>query len=718
MAWSQDGALAGQERRVLGLESSDDFRTNLGIVNPTGSLEQSFLVKILDAGGVEAGRAYYRLGPRAHIQRNDILREMGLEGAGFTAVVRRTRAEALGGGVTTEAPDFVVYGSKVDQRSNDPTYLEAQTETTQSGLPRHRVVPAAANTVGNDGSLWRTDVTVHAANEGGVAALVVELVPTGGTGIPGGNPERLVTSIRGGETKSLSDIIGASFPDHEVAALVVRGLAGGAGSTDLRVASRTWTPTGDGSATMGQGIPGIPRRSISDPVVIPGLEASAEFRTNLGLVNPSLNLRQTFELEVFSGDGSRAGALSYVLEPWSHLQINGILDELELEGEGFSAIVTLTESENLMLKPSESWDPVFMAYGSRVDRATNDPTFIEGVRLTPEPPKGQGDWVDFSTDEPWYRCPSGPAPDEATVVRAFERAAHWFGSENHRSVTREVDFPSTGEWNQVGLRLHLECPESGICDHWDRTGSLQLVLNPADPEDEWEYLEVMRHITPYRVGMCQYVDITPLAPLLTGRQTLVSWIDTWVGPGPFGWRRLADHLRFRLLSGRGSNTRRGGQHLGPAEHRRRRPRPRSQRGFADRAGGGGHPGGREPRRGKADHHRAFVRQLGKLRRVLRHAPGPLSRRREAVGPAVANRLRAQPRCQSAGDLAVRPQRLVSRRHHHRSDHRCHRHGDSGGDRDTRLRHPDGQDARYENTNPGGGSTPIEWVSLQLYIFRD
>ena len=111
VAWSQDGVLAGQERRILDLESSDDYRTNLGIVNPTGSLDQSFLVKILDAGGAEAGRVYYRLGPHAHIQRNDILRELGLEGSGYTAVVRRTRAESVGGGAATEAPDFVVVGS-------------------------------------------------------------------------------------------------------------------------------------------------------------------------------------------------------------------------------------------------------------------------------------------------------------------------------------------------------------------------------------------------------------------------------------------------------------------------------------------------------------------------------------------------------------------------------------------------------------------------------
>ncbi len=166
VAWSQDGALDGQERRVLDLESSDDFRTNLGIVNPTGSVEETFLVKILDAGGAEVGSVYYRLGPHAHIQRNDILRELGLEGSGFTAVVRRTRAEAVGGGTTSEPPDFVVYGSKVDQRSNDPTYLAAQVETTQSGLPKHRVIPAAARIDGADGSSWQTDVTIHSAGGG------------------------------------------------------------------------------------------------------------------------------------------------------------------------------------------------------------------------------------------------------------------------------------------------------------------------------------------------------------------------------------------------------------------------------------------------------------------------------------------------------------------------------------------------------------------------
>jgi hypothetical protein len=65
-----------------------------------------------------------------------------------------------------------------------------------------------------------------------------------------------------------------------------------------------------------------------------------------------------------------------------------------------------------------------------------------------------------------------------------------------------------------------------------------MVLGGAEDENP-EHIELARHITPYRMGMCQYIDITGLAPLLTGKRTLKSWIDTWVGPGHSdgeGWR--------------------------------------------------------------------------------------------------------------------------------------------------------------------------------------
>jgi len=723
VAWNQDGVLVEPERRVLDLESSSDFRSNLGIVNPTSSIEETFLVEILDAGGESVGTKYYRLGPRAHLQINDILGEFDLEGDHFTAVVRRTRWEEVGEGTmsTDSQPDFVVYGSKIDQRSNDPTYLEAQTETTQSGLPRHRVIPAAARTPGNHGAQWRTDVAIHSVGDGGVSALVVELIPSGPDGIGSGSPERMVTTIRGGETKSLDDIIGTNFPDHQVAALVIQGLAGGVGNTDLRVLSRTWTPTADGEATMGQGIPGIPRRSLAEPVVIPGLEESTAFRSNVGLVNPSRNIRQTLLVEVFDPTQQVIQGLEVTMEPWSHRQfsIDSMIPGLpNLEGPGHTAVVTLTETENLMLSPSESWDPIFMAYGSRIDRETNDPTFIEGVRLTPELPRGQGDWVDFSVDEPWYRCPSETVPGEATVVRAFDQDLHWFGSENHRSITREVDFPEAADWNQLGLRLKLECPENGLCDHWDRTGSLQLVLNPDDPQEDWEYLEVMRHITPYRVGMCQYVDITGLAHLLVGRQTLVSWIDTWVGPGHSdgeGWRITFDFVFY------------------PGDDRT----PDEVVNIWGR---------RSIVVGNIDPDHNVDSQIDPVEIEIPADASRVEARLITTGHSFGNSENCAEFCVMRQDLyldgerrSVLPWRTDCEHNpvaNQQGTWRYDRNGWCPGaitigqtiditdmvtpgetaTLDFDIRMQDGEE--YHNTNPGGGLTPIEWVSLQVYIYRD
>ncbi|MBM75200.1 MAG: hypothetical protein CMK59_07350 [Proteobacteria bacterium] len=153
------------------------------------------------------------------------------------------------------------------------------------------------------------------------------------------------------------------------------------------------------------------------------------------------------------------------------------------------------------------------------------------------------DSYDFDAAAPWYTCDGLIIPEEATVVTAFAQADQYFGDENLREISAEVDFPDSGDWKQVGLRFRLECPESGPCDHWDRSGSVQLIQN-ADSESPTR-IELARQITPYKLGMCQYIDITPLAGLLKGTQTIASFIDTWVGPGHSdgdGWRTSIDFV--------------------------------------------------------------------------------------------------------------------------------------------------------------------------------
>ncbi len=173
------------------------------------------------------------------------------------------------------------------------------------------------------------------------------------------------------------------------------------------------------------------------------------------------------------------------------------------------------------------------------DTDTDSDTDSDGDSDTDTDSDTDNKWYDFQSQGPWHPCPDESSfPDEATIVTAFDQADQYFGAEDRRTVESAVDFPQTTEWEQVGLLLRLECPTSGLCDHWDRTGSVQLIENPDDEENR-ESLEIARYITPYRIPMCGYTDITPFAAKLVGTQTLSSWIDTWVGPGNQsgdGWR--------------------------------------------------------------------------------------------------------------------------------------------------------------------------------------
>ena len=118
---------------------------------------------------------------------------------------------------------------------------------------------------------------------------------------------------------------------------------------------------------------------------------------------------------------------------------------------------------------------------------------------------------------------AAPAGADETVV-GFEGEHVYFGAENRRQVEVEVDLPEAGaSYARISLQLGLRCPAER-CDWWDRLGWLSIV----DGDQE---IEVLRFITPYRVGGAWTVDVTELRPLLAGRRTLRVFIDTWVGPG-------------------------------------------------------------------------------------------------------------------------------------------------------------------------------------------
>ncbi|MGH1342816.1 MAG: peptide-N-glycosidase F-related protein [Nannocystales bacterium] len=129
----------------------------------------------------------------------------------------------------------------------------------------------------------------------------------------------------------------------------------------------------------------------------------------------------------------------------------------------------------------------------------------------------------------------GPAflPGENALIPVFEGAhIFWLGwdeGQNQRELDFEVELPEPGfTYESVTLTLRLSCPD-GLCDWWDRKGSIGLVAEPG--REEPPVWELARFVTPYRVGGTWTLDVTALQTLLTGQQTLRLYIDTWVGPG-------------------------------------------------------------------------------------------------------------------------------------------------------------------------------------------
>jgi len=157
------------------------------------------------------------------------------------------------------------------------------------------------------------------------------------------------------------------------------------------------------------------------------------------------------------------------------------------------------------------------------------------------------DPVDRREAAPWFTCPEAGVLANATVVTVMDRVDQYFGAEDRRTVDATALFPDTDCWQQVFMEVNLECPANGKCDHWDRTASIALVEEPGNPESE--VLELLRYITPYRVGMCTLLDVTEFASRLKGQAHLRSFVDTWVGPGSSygeGWRVT---VRFHFLAG-------------------------------------------------------------------------------------------------------------------------------------------------------------------------
>jgi PKD repeat protein len=232
------------------------------------------------------------------------------------------------------------------------------------------LIPVVAHLPGANGTQWRTDLQIFNTDPlKGELELEFEF--------KGGALTITKTIPMTSSTKVYEDFLGElskPFPPLEDAGpMIVKAR----GDSPPQMWSRTYTVDASGIGSYGQLIPAIPLDSALQSenqtvnYILPGLEISSQFRTNIGIVNPSL---QPVGVIVMARDatefGFPIGEFTVQVPPLALVQI----------GDLPNRISGITIGEPFSLNIRTIGNAPIVVYGSMIDQISNDPVYVTGVR--------------------------------------------------------------------------------------------------------------------------------------------------------------------------------------------------------------------------------------------------------------------------------------------------------------------------------------------------
>jgi len=288
------------------------------------------------------------------------------------------------------------------------------------------LVPAAAQTNGIGGSVWRTELTLF---NGGSE-------PAGGqfTFIPGGGGQVLTRSLYLNANQSityanaLSDLFGLSTGSGAIAIEATSATS----TPALRVTSRTFTTGAAG--TYGQSVPNVSDGDASSTtLLLTGLEQDANFRTNIGLVNRS-GVPVGAGLTLYDAGGNVI-ATTGVTVPADNFQQSSLASFFPaVNGRTYAA---------LSMRVDAGAPNAISAYGSVIDNRTQDPVYIpaiptpQGSELTiPAVGRAPGAAGTF-----WRSDVTFFNPGLTTMTLSLRYLAS--GQDNRNAITQNVTIPSS-----------------------------------------------------------------------------------------------------------------------------------------------------------------------------------------------------------------------------------------------------------------------------------
>ncbi len=234
------------------------------------------------------------------------------------------------------------------------------------------VLPVAARTPGFNGTLWTTALELF--NTGTQSASVALFFDR--SGVDNTSPAasaQVEVPARG--MVVIEDLLLDAFQlEQDVGAVDI--VASQPILAHARIAN-----IGSEVGSFGQIVPALPSSwavGVEDtPYVNPNarvvsvfeIRDDEEFRTNLGVVNTS-GVPLTVTVQAIAAEGAVGVPLELRLEPFSHVQVNHVLQEL--------GIAQGTRNVRLAVTPATGSGGRFFAYASRVDNRTGDAVFLLG----------------------------------------------------------------------------------------------------------------------------------------------------------------------------------------------------------------------------------------------------------------------------------------------------------------------------------------------------
>lgn len=227
-----------------------------------------------------------------------------------------------------------------------------------AGRSKRWLIATSAELAGANQTYWRTELSVHNAATNAATVTFRYLPP------PGIAPKERTISLGGGLTITYANALRDLFGVTNVGGAIAVEASNPLGLPNVKLSSRTFTTSTTG--TYGQFVPAVDD-VLPATLYLVGLENSASFRTNVGVVNKA-GSQQNATLTLYDASGVVLASPTMSLPAGSFQQL-GITN--------LFPVLTGQSKSGMSIRIAASSSDAVTAYASLIDNRTQDPSYVE-----------------------------------------------------------------------------------------------------------------------------------------------------------------------------------------------------------------------------------------------------------------------------------------------------------------------------------------------------